>query len=118
MTGPSALYRRIYALVAEIPAGRVASYGQIARRAGCHARLVGFALAALPGGSAVPWQRVVNREGAISARREGDGGVLQRDLLEAEGVRFDHRGRIDLRRYGWSFPDPSGDPDDPSLTAR
>ena len=95
-------YQRIYAVVRRIPRGRVATYGQIARLAGLpgHARQVGYALHALSSATAVPWQRVVNAAGAISLRR-GSGPLSQRLLLEREGVQFDVRGRISLRRFGW-----------------
>jgi methylated-DNA-protein-cysteine methyltransferase-like protein len=97
-------YRRIYAAVKRIPRGRVATYGQIASLAGFgrHARLVGYALHALPHGSTTPWHRVINAQGRVSARHaEPDGSLLQRMLLEAEGVRFDARGRVSLARFGW-----------------
>ena len=100
---PRSLYQRIYALIHQIPPGHVSSYGQIARRVGCTARTVGFALAALPSGHDVPWQRVVNSLGKISPRADGCGNVLQRDLLNIEGVCFDENGRIDLDVYGWTF---------------
>ena len=83
------LYEKIYALTLKIPHGRVASYGQIAREAGCTPRQVGYAMAALPFNSGVPWQRVVNSQGKISVRSRGEGDKDQRKLLEAEGVRFD-----------------------------
>jgi methylated-DNA-protein-cysteine methyltransferase-like protein len=97
-------YERIWATVRRVPRGRVATYGQIARAAGLagRARQVGYALHALPRGSKVPWQRVVNARGEVSLRSEPDAERLQRALLEAEGVVFDRRGRIDLARYGWS----------------
>jgi len=97
----SPLYSRIYALVRRIPPGRVTTYGNIARQVGCTARSVGFAMAALPDGHDVPWQRVINSQGKVSPRRNGDGDLIQRLLLEAEGVRFDARGGVDLVRYGW-----------------
>jgi len=95
-------YTRIYAAVKRIPRGRVATYGQIAKLAGLpgQARQVGYALHALRSATAVPWQRVVNAAGAISLRPT-TGGVTQRILLEKEGVRFDARGRIALRTFGW-----------------
>jgi methylated-DNA-protein-cysteine methyltransferase-like protein len=62
---------------------------------------VGQALHALPEGSDVPWWRVVNRNGEISIRGVLHGAVLQKQLLRAEGVRFNRAGRIDWRRYGW-----------------
>lgn len=95
------LYNRIYTLVRQIPPGRVATYGSIARLLGCTARTVGFAMAALPPGHDVPWQRVINSQGRVSPRTDGDGALVQRLLLEAEGVRFDSRGRVDLGLFGW-----------------
>ena len=97
----SPLYSRIYDLVRRIPPGRVTTYGRIAREVGCTARTVGFAMAALPAGHDVPWQRVINSQGKVSPRSNGDGDLIQRLLLEAEGVQFDARGRVDLIRYGW-----------------
>ncbi|MFN7941399.1 MAG: MGMT family protein [Thermoanaerobaculia bacterium] len=98
-----ARWRRIWQQVARIPAGRVATYGQIAALAGLprHARQVGYALYALPEGSEVPWQRVVNARGEVSARRQPGSEPLQRLLLEEEGVVFDAEGRIDLSRFRW-----------------
>ena len=87
-----------------IPRGRVATYGQVAALAGLpgHARQVGYALAALPAGSRVPWHRVLNAQGRISLRRDGPGaGVPQRHRLEREGVVFDGAGRVSLARFGW-----------------
>ena len=96
---PPRIFARVYALVREIPRGRVASYGAIARALGIPrgARTVGWALAAC--GDDVPWHRVVNAQGKISWRPTG-GYRLQRALLRQEGVRF-ARGRIDLRKFGW-----------------
>lgn len=100
---PSApLYTRIYAAVRRIPKGRVSTYGGVAKRVpGATARIVGFAMAALPAGSGVPWQRVVNHKGEISLRKDGLPDLRQRRLLEGEGVQFSLRGRIDLKIYGW-----------------
>lgn len=58
-------------------------------------------MAALPQGSDVPWHRVVNSFGEISARSGGDSHELQRLLLEGEGVEFDAKGKIDLSRFRW-----------------
>jgi methylated-DNA-protein-cysteine methyltransferase-like protein len=90
-------------VVRRIPRGRVATYGQVAERAGlgAQARLVGYALAALPDESAVPWHRVVNAQGRVSARSEPGADAWQRVRLESEGIRFDSRGRLDLERYRW-----------------
>ena len=96
-------WQRIWRVVARIPRGRVATYGQIAHLAGLpgQARQVGYALAALPDGSRVPWQRVVNARGQTSPRSSFDGAARQRLRLEEEGVVFDAAGRIDLARYLW-----------------
>ena len=97
-------YELIWSQVRKIPRGRVATYGQIAEMAGLdgHARQVGYALHNLPPGSTVPWHRVVNAKGEISPRSAGDSHELQRMVLEAEGVELDLRGRIDLKRFGWT----------------
>lgn len=100
---PHSAYERIWRVAARIPRGKVATYGQIAALAGLPgaARQAGYAMHQLPEGSRVPWQRVVNARGEVSPRSEPGGELLQRALLEREGVRFDARGRIDLARYGW-----------------
>ena len=103
---PDGLHSRIRRVVSRIPRGRGATYGQIARLAGLRgqARLVGYAMHALPAGTRVPWQRVVNARGEISL--PGASAVRQRKLLEGEGVRFDHRGRIDLDSFLWQPRSP------------
>jgi methylated-DNA-protein-cysteine methyltransferase related protein len=100
---PSTRYQLIWSMVRRIPRGRIATYGQIAELAGLegHARQVGYALHNLPARSDVPWHRVVNARGEISPRTAGDSHELQRMLLEAEGIEFDLRGRVDLTRYRW-----------------
>lgn len=104
MSPDSEAHARIYAVVARIPRGRVATYGQVALYAGLpgRARQVGRALRELPDGSGLPWHRVINARGEVSPR----GGLgleegFQRHLLEREAVRFDARGRVDLDRFGW-----------------
>jgi methylated-DNA-protein-cysteine methyltransferase-like protein len=101
LDAPDGLHSRIHRVVLRIPRGCVATYGQIARLAGLarQARLVGYAMHALPAGTRVPWQRVVNARGEISL--PGASAARQRKLLEAEGVRFDARGRIDLDSFLW-----------------
>jgi methylated-DNA-protein-cysteine methyltransferase-like protein len=84
----------------------VASYGQIAALAGFprQPRLAGYALHHAPEHPEIPWHRVVNAQGMVSARSAdpiGGGAAIQRQLLEREGVRFDARGRCDLARYQW-----------------
>lgn len=102
----SGFFERVYRLVSEVPAGRVTSYGAIAREAGggaSAARSVGWALRALPADRVepVPWWRVVNARGEISFGPGSPAADAQRARLEAEGVRFGAAGRIDLARFGW-----------------
>lgn len=94
-------YAKIYKAVQRVPRGRVATYGQIAELAGLpgRARQVGYALHALPPGSPIPWQRVLNARGEISL--PGMSGTRQRELLAAEGVEPEENGRVDLARYQW-----------------
>jgi methylated-DNA-protein-cysteine methyltransferase-like protein len=101
----SSRYERVYALVRVIPAGQVATYGQLARLAGCTARVAGYAMAAARPADEVPWQRVINSQGRVSQRREGaDGDVRQRRMLEKEGVIFDAYDRVDLAAFTWPGP--------------
>ena len=99
----SSSYQRIYAVVRRIPEGRVATYGQVASLAGLagHARQVGYALHALPDGTAIPWHRVVNAKGGISLRSMPGGELVQRGLLQREGIPLDPRGRVPLARMRW-----------------
>ena len=80
----SPTYRRIYAVVARIPKGCVATYGQIAKLAGLgrHARQVGYALHATPEDVVIPWHRVINAQGEVSLRKMPGCDRYQRALLE------------------------------------
>ena len=99
-------YERIYLLVKQVPAGKVATYGQIAELASnCTARMVGYAMAGLPPGSDVPWHRVINSQGKISPRGNEGSTVRQYLLLEEEGVCFDENKRVDFKKFGWQGPD-------------
>jgi methylated-DNA-protein-cysteine methyltransferase-like protein len=96
---PSTAEARILAVVAALPPGRVATYGEVAALAGLprRARLVGRVLAALPEGSPVPWQRVVAAGGRIALA--GSAGREQRRRLAAEGVAL-RGGRVVLAGRG------------------
>jgi len=97
-------YEVIYAIVRQIPLGQVATYGQVAELANLvgKARLVGYALYRVDMRSDVPWQRVVNAKGQVSESPLRFGSDhLQRSLLEAEGIKFDAAGTINLREYLW-----------------
>ena len=102
--GHRRIREKIYQVVAVVPRGQVATYGQIANIVGCSPREVGYAMAALPPASTVPWQRIINRHGRISARSDGQPDAEQRRQLRKEGIRFDTRGVIDLSVYGWRGP--------------
>ncbi len=96
------MYQRIYAIVRSIPIGKIMTYGQVAKLAGgCSARNVGYAMASLPFDSGIPWQRVINVKGEVSPRVDGRGHVIQRQILEAEGVVFNNKGKVDLSIYRW-----------------
>ena len=106
-------YERIYEVVRRIPKGRVATYGQIAELVGrVGARQVGYALHALKD-HRVPWQRVINHKGEISLRVDPG---HQREKLEAEGVVFNHKGRVDLSRFRWEPRRRAGSAQQSSLT--
>lgn len=95
-------WQDFYAVIARIPRGRVATYGQIASLAGYrgHARQVGYALAAAPDSPDLPWHRVINARGEVSPRARSRSHMYQQSLLQEEGVEFVD-GRVDLGRYGW-----------------
>jgi methylated-DNA-protein-cysteine methyltransferase-like protein len=112
-TRPSAaggrFHAAVYGLVRQIPRGQVATYGQLAALLGWPraARAVGYAMKRCPAG--LPWHRVVNAQGAISARANVAGMMTQRVLLEQEGVPV-RRGRIRLAQYRWPGPRRSRQP--------
>jgi len=89
-----------YRLVKKIPRGRVLTYGQVARalklRGG--ARAAGRAMAACPSGQGIPWHRVLGAGGRILIREPQ--ALLQRQLLESEGVRFIER-HVDMSAHSW-----------------
>jgi methylated-DNA-protein-cysteine methyltransferase-like protein len=109
VTQPQTFYDRVYEYVRAIPAGNVVTYGQVALELGspAAARAVGYALSYLPGTeNNVPWWRVVNASGGISLRGRGQAADIQRERLEAEGVRFNLEGKIRLGEYRWMGAPP------------
>jgi len=103
---PANFYEAVYRVVRAIPRGRVMTYGQIATILGAPraARAVGYAMRASKDDE-VPWQRVINHKGCISARGDVERPILQRMLLESEGVKFNAEEACDLKRYTWEPPD-------------
>ena len=108
-----ALFPRIYDIVRQVPRGKVTTYGDVAQLVGqeCDARIAGYAMANCP--ADVPWQRVINAQGKISL--QGEAAQKQRMRLEAEGIVFDQRGKIDLKRFRWAGPHDEFAPAQPSL---
>ncbi len=106
MTNADSSYTRIWQIVARIPSGRVATYGQIARLAGLgqRARLVGYALHRTPVSVDLPWHRVINAKGMISFAPSHPNFNTQRLRLLREGVEFQGE-RIDLHRFRWDGGD-------------
>lgn len=101
-TGNSENYQLIWQTVRQIPKGKVATYGEIAKLSGLigQARLVGYALHDLPRNSDVPWHRVINSKGKISLPKANGGYAKQKHLLKWEGVVF-KSDAIDMEEYGW-----------------
>jgi len=101
-------FTHVYRLVAQVPKGKVVTYGQVAALLGVPqaARAVGAALRHLPQPLTriVPWQRVINASGGVSFRGDVMRVEEQRWLLENEGVDFTPRGKVDLKKYRWSGP--------------
>lgn len=95
------LYQDIYKVVKRIPRGSVTSYGRIAKIVNCNARQVGYAMAATPNNDDIPWHRVINSKGEISARKDGNSDHGQKRILVEEGIAFDAKGRVDLDKFGW-----------------
>jgi methylated-DNA-protein-cysteine methyltransferase-like protein len=99
---------RVYALVLRIPAGRVMSYGQVARvlGAGYDARAIGNIMHATPDdGRHIPWHRVINAQGRCSTAGMTTPPDLQQRLLETEGLVFDEKGRCRIKAYLWTPPE-------------
>lgn len=99
-----AFFDEVYDVVRQVPEGRVATYGQVARLVGRphSARFVGFAMHDSPGMAAgVPCHRIVFRDGSLAPGFAFGGPGAQREMLEAEGVPFTADGRVDLASCQW-----------------
>ena len=93
----------IWQIVASIPEGKVATYGQVASLAGYpkHARLVGSTMKALPVDTDIPWHRVMNTKGMLSFPIGSEAFLRQKKRLEKEGVVFQNN-KISLKSFQWN----------------
>ena len=96
-------YDKVYAIVKNIPKGKVATYGQIAHlcQSPRAARAVGYALHCNPSPVVIPCHRVVNRQGRLAPTFAFGGEGAQRELLEAENVEVSVDNIVDLKKYLW-----------------
>ena len=95
-------YAKVYAIVEQIPIGKVTTYGAIAEVIGMKgsSRMVGHALGALSEGSGIPAQRVINRIGALSGAHHFGGYERMRSMLRREGVTF-KKELVDMEKHFW-----------------
>ena len=96
--------QKVYLKVSKIPYGKIATYGQIADLiyAYGHARQVGWALRRLKLPSTIPWHRVINSKGEISMSLSRKGtDWIQKELLIKEGIKFNSKMKIDIKKYLW-----------------
>ncbi len=96
-------FEQVYAIVEQIPKGKVATYGQIAFLIGHprSARMVGYALHVNPKPGIIPCHRVVNREGRVAPGFAFGGPGKQAQLLAEEGIISSPDGYVDLNQYLW-----------------
>jgi methylated-DNA-protein-cysteine methyltransferase-like protein len=96
-------FERVYAIVRQIPYGRVTSYGAIAKALGTarSARMVGWAMNASHGLEDVPAHRVVNRKGLLTGKHHFEGTNLMQQLLESEGIQVIDNQIIDFKKHFW-----------------
>jgi len=93
-------YDRIYQIIRNIPRGKVATYKLISQIEGtCTPRMVGYALSKSKPNMNLPWHRVINSRGEISLKDE-ESMLLQKDMLESEGVVFASN-KINLGVFMW-----------------
>lgn len=100
----NSFFQQVYKVVSQIPLGRVATYGQIAAMLGrpsSHARVVGWAMRAVPDSIKLPCHRVVNKSGTLAPDYAFGGTQVQRQMLEREGITFNGDGRIKMVKHLW-----------------
>jgi len=96
------IHNEIYELVGQIPLGKVATYGDIARVLGINPRYVGYVLHHNPSPGVVPCHRIVNSGGRVAVTFAFGGGDAQEKLLVEEGIVFIN-GKIDLDKFRHRF---------------
>jgi methylated-DNA-protein-cysteine methyltransferase related protein len=96
-------FERVYAIVKQIPEGKVTSYGAIAKALGTarSARMVGWAMNASHSQEDVPAHRVVNRKGMLSGKHHFDGTNLMQQLLENEGIEVVDNQIVNFEKHFW-----------------
>jgi len=96
-------FERVYAIVRQIPEGKVTSYGAIAKALGTarSARMVGWAMNVSHNMDDVPAHRVVNRIGMLSGKHHFDGTNLMQQLLENEGLKIINNQIVDFEKHFW-----------------
>lgn len=97
--------QQVFALVYQVPKGKIATYGDIATLAGMssYARQVGKVLSRLPADSQLPWHRIINAKGKISLL--GERGNEQKQRLIDEGITISEHGTLSLKTYRYN-PSP------------
>ncbi len=97
-------YQKVYALVRQIPKGKVSTYGAIAEKLGTKlsARMVGYALSQAVG-TDVPAHRVVNRFGALTGKHRFGHPDLMKRLLQDEGVTFNPDETVNMHLHFYDF---------------
>lgn len=100
----SSFKQAVLEMVAQVPKGKLATYGQIALMAGFprRPRQVGMLLKGLPEGTELPWHRIVNANGYVPSRGRWWGALEQIQRLRAEGIDVDDLGNLDLAAYRWN----------------
>ena len=98
-------FEQVYEIVAQIPEGKIATYGQIATILGTpkNARIVGWAMRAAPAEMKLPCHRVVNKKGLLSPSHAFGDKSIQRVMLEMEGITFNNEDCINIKKHFWNF---------------
>ncbi|MBC8061414.1 MAG: MGMT family protein [Clostridiaceae bacterium] len=96
-------FQQVYEIVAQIPKGKIATYGQIAAMLGTpkNARIVGYAMNAAPAEMKLPCHRVLNKKGALSPAYAFGDKAIQHALLEVEGITFDNENCVNVKKHLW-----------------